>query len=576
MDADDLDDYFQTLAQQLEHRELTALPDDAQAAIFRKAAEALQPSAPICRSLIVRFRGKARDVVGAIIELLTGSASISGEAAPELAKLLGIVCSCGIHVHHFKALFSLLHHQQPEHLRHLVLQACQQMVKPRDGPARYFDLGGGAGLTLPPMQWPFDAGYCFWGWFRLQNYPPSGTVAHLFTFQAQDGEGIDIFFSGRTLHVSVRDGRGKVFDQQAGEAFQLHRWYTVCVLHTHSKGVQAFFTKKDEFRIIINGRQQLSLVHPFPRPITKPLRRCYIGRRFNGQIAAAFIFTESVGKEVLRALGAVHRGHILPDLAEASVHSYHPGPWSAAHSTPPTSPTPTAGRLSVLPSSISSSRSLLCLDAHGGWHASAEGNAVAWRVPSVQEALAGVGGVRALFPLFECLRMPYTTCANGEPSESRGEGRTGTRMGQLALSLSLLARFLHGHRVHLREMHELGGARILAHLLEALPVQMMRGASVEDCTELVLALQELSDATNTKSNQSMRGGDGVAGAISPDKIGHLPLHTELLRLVIFRPELWAAAPIELNKVLVHYLQVLYSLLSTLYSTLYSYSILYII
>jgi hypothetical protein len=64
MGSNGLDDYFQTpVAQQLKHGELTALLDDAQPVIFRKAAEALRRSAPIYRSLIVRFRGKARDVV---------------------------------------------------------------------------------------------------------------------------------------------------------------------------------------------------------------------------------------------------------------------------------------------------------------------------------------------------------------------------------------------------------------------------------------------------------------------------------------------------------------------------------
>ena len=80
-------------------------------------------------------------------------------------------------------------------------------------PENFFDFAGAesSGLALPSMAWPFEYGYCFWVWVRVDTFYPKTDPRqmHLFTFMNQAGHGVDLFFQGAELRLQITDGKGK-------------------------------------------------------------------------------------------------------------------------------------------------------------------------------------------------------------------------------------------------------------------------------------------------------------------------------------------------------------------------------
>ncbi|XP_029733331.1 neurobeachin isoform X17 [Aedes albopictus] len=336
-----------------------------------------------------------------------------------LIEMLGVLASYSITVKELKLLFGAMkaiNGKWPRHSAKL-LNVLKQMPH-RNGPDVFFSFPGrkGSAVVLPPLaKWPYESGFTFTTWFRLD---PINSVnierekPYLYCFKTSKGVGYTAHFVGNCLVLTSMKVKGKGFQHCVKYEFQPRKWYMIAIVYIYNRWT------KSEIKCLVNGQLASSTEMAWFVSTNDPFDKCYIGatpeldeeRVFCGQMAAIYLFSEALTTQQICAMHRLGPGYKsqfrfdnecylnLPDnhkrvlydgkLSSAIVFMYNPVATDGQlclQSAP-------KGNLSYF---VHTPHSLMLQDVK------------AVVTHSIHCTLNSIGGIQVLFPLFSQLDMPY-------------------------------------------------------------------------------------------------------------------------------------------------------------------------
>ncbi|XP_065076464.1 neurobeachin isoform X13 [Ochlerotatus camptorhynchus] len=336
-----------------------------------------------------------------------------------LIEMLGVLASYSITVKELKLLFGAMkaiNGKWPRHSAKL-LNVLKQMPH-RNGPDVFFSFPGrkGSAVVLPPLaKWPYENGFTFTTWFRLD---PINSVnierekPYLYCFKTSKGVGYTAHFVGNCLVLTSMKVKGKGFQHCVKYEFQPRKWYMIAIVYIYNRWT------KSEIKCLVNGQLASSTEMAWFVSTNDPFDKCYIGatpeldeeRVFCGQMAAIYLFSEALTTQQICAMHRLGPGYKsqfrfdnecylnLPDnhkrvlydgkLSSAIVFMYNPVATDGQlclQSAP-------KGNLSFF---VHTPHSLMLQDVK------------AVVTHSIHCTLNSIGGIQVLFPLFSQLDMPY-------------------------------------------------------------------------------------------------------------------------------------------------------------------------
>lgn len=156
--------------------------------------------------------------VGLIEHVLARLSHAETVVADLLIEMLGVLASYSITVKELKLLFGAMKAVNGKWPRHSakLLNVLRQMPQ-RNGPDVFFSFPGrkGSAVVLPPLaRWPYENGFTFTTWFRLD---PINSVnierekPYLYCFKTSKGVGYSAHFVGNCLVLTSMKVKGKGF-----------------------------------------------------------------------------------------------------------------------------------------------------------------------------------------------------------------------------------------------------------------------------------------------------------------------------------------------------------------------------
>nr|CAD7592143.1 unnamed protein product [Timema genevievae] len=328
-----------------------------------------------------------------------------------LIDMLGVLASYSITVKELKLLFGAMKAVNGKWPRHSakLLNVLRQMPQ-RNGPDVFFSFPGrkGSAVVLPPLaKWPYESGFTFTTWFRLD---PINSVnierekPYLYCFKTSKGVGYSAHFVGNCLVLTSMKVKGKGFQHCVKYEFQPRKWYMIAIVYIYNRWT------KSEIKCLVNGQLASSTEMAWFVSTNEPFDKCYIGatpeldeeRVFCGQMSAIYLFSEALTTHQICAMHRLGPGYkVLYDgkLSTAIVFMYNPVATDSQlclQSAP-------KGNVSYF---VHTPHALMLQDVK------------AVITHSIHSTLNSIGGIQVLFPLFSQLDMPYD-CAPGSTDAKR-------------------------------------------------------------------------------------------------------------------------------------------------------------
>ncbi|XP_055390068.1 neurobeachin isoform X2 [Condylostylus longicornis] len=360
--------------------------------------------------------------VGLIEHVLVRLQRSETVVADLLIEMLGVLASYSITVKELKLLFGTMKAVNGKWPRHSakLLNVLRQMPH-RNGPDVFFSFPGrkGSAIVLPPLaKWPYENGFTFTTWFRLD---PINSVnierekPYLYCFKTSKGVGYTAHFVGNCLVLTSMKVKGKGFQHCVKYEFQPRKWYMIAIVYIYNRWT------KSEIKCLVNGQLASSTEMAWFVSTNDPFDKCYIGatpeldeeRVFCGQMSAIYLFSEALTTQQICAMHRLGPGYKsqfrfdnecylnLPDnhkrvlydgkLSNAIVFMYNPVATDGQlclQSAP-------KGNVSYF---VHTPHSLMLQDVK------------AVVTHSIHCTLNSIGGIQVLFPLFSQLDMPYDGC----------------------------------------------------------------------------------------------------------------------------------------------------------------------
>lgn len=187
----------------------------------------------------------------------------------------------------------------------------------RSGPDVYFSFPGteGSALLLPPLaKWPYENGFTFATWFRLD--PINSTMAeiekpYLYSFKTSKGIGYSAHFVGNCLVLTSMKVKGKGFQHCVKYEFQPRKWYMIAIVYIYNRWT------KSEIKCLVNGQLVSNTEMAWFVSTNDPFDKCYIGstsdleasKTFCGQMAATYLFSEALSTQQVCAMHRIGAGY---------------------------------------------------------------------------------------------------------------------------------------------------------------------------------------------------------------------------------------------------------------------------
>ncbi|XP_052744708.1 neurobeachin isoform X6 [Bicyclus anynana] len=374
--------------------------------------------------------------VGLIHHVLQRLPRAETVVADLLIEMLGVLASYSVTVKELKQLFNAMKAVNGKWPRHSakLLNVLRQMPH-RNGPDVFFSFPGrkGSAIVLPPLaRWPYESGFTFTTWFRLD---PINSVnierekPYLYCFKTSKGVGYTAHFVGNCLVLTSMKVRGKGFQHCVKYEFQPRRWYAIAVVYIYNRWT------KSEIKCLVNGQLASSTEMAWFVSTNDPFDKCYIGataeldeeRVFCGQMAAIYLFGEALTTHQICAmhrLGPGYKGQFrfdaearipLPttevrvdrygDLVHDPTQNVHDVLYDGKLSSGIVfmyNPVATDGQLCLQ----SAPKGNVSYFVHTP-HALMLQEVKAVVTHSIHSALNSIGGVQVLFPLFAQLDLPH-------------------------------------------------------------------------------------------------------------------------------------------------------------------------
>ncbi|CAG4994400.1 unnamed protein product, partial [Parnassius apollo] len=256
--------------------------------------------------------------VGLIHHVLQRLPRAETVVADLLIEMLGVLASYSVTVKELKQLFNAMKAVNGKWPRHSakLLNVLRQMPH-RNGPDVFFSFPGrkGSAIVLPPLaRWPYENGFTFTTWFRLD---PINSVnierekPYLYCFKTSKGVGYTAHFVGNCLVLTSMKVRGKGFQHCVKYEFQPRRWYAIAVVYIYNRWT------KSEIKCLVNGQLASSTEMAWFVSTNDPFDKCYIGataeldeeRVFCGQMAAIYLFGEALTTHQICAMHRLGPGY---------------------------------------------------------------------------------------------------------------------------------------------------------------------------------------------------------------------------------------------------------------------------
>ncbi|CAG9803570.1 unnamed protein product [Chironomus riparius] len=235
-----------------------------------------------------------------------------------LIEMLGVLASYSVTVKELKLLFGAMKANNGKWPRHSakLLNVLRQMPH-RNGPDVFFSFPGrkGSAVVLPPLaKWPYENGFTFTTWFRLD---PINSVnierekPYLYCFKTSKGVGYTAHFVGNCLVLTSMKVKGKGFQHCVKYEFQPRKWYMIAIVYIYNRWT------KSEIKCLVNGQLASSTEMAWFVSTNDPFDKCYIGatpeldeeRVFCGQMAAIYLFSESLTTQQICAMHRLGPGY---------------------------------------------------------------------------------------------------------------------------------------------------------------------------------------------------------------------------------------------------------------------------
>lgn len=251
--------------------------------------------------------------VGLIEHILLRFSQVEEVVADLVIEMLGVLASYSITVRELKLLVGCMKATGNKWPRHSVkLMSVLRQMPHRQGPDSFFSFSGkkGAAIALPPLaRWPYQNGWTFYTWFRLD---PINSVSierekpFLYCFRTSKGVGYSAHFVGNCLIFTSMKVKGKGYQHCVKYEFQPRKWYTVAIVYIYNRW------SKSEIKCFVNGQLASSTEMSWFVSTNDPFDKCYIGAApelddehvFCGQMSAVYLFSEAL---TAHQVCAIHR-----------------------------------------------------------------------------------------------------------------------------------------------------------------------------------------------------------------------------------------------------------------------------
>ncbi|XP_020714689.1 neurobeachin isoform X9 [Ceratitis capitata] len=256
--------------------------------------------------------------VGLIEHVLVRLQRSETVVADLLIEMLGVLASYSITVKELKLLFGTMKAVNGKWPRHSakLLNVLRQMPH-RNGPDVFFSFPGrkGSAMVLPPLaKWPYENGFTFTTWFRLD---PINSVnierekPYLYCFKTSKGVGYTAHFVGNCLVLTSMKVKGKGFQHCVKYEFQPRKWYMIAIVYIYNRWT------KSEIKCLVNGQLASSTEMAWFVSTNDPFDKCYIGatpeldeeRVFCGQMSAIYLFSEALTTQQICAMHRLGPGY---------------------------------------------------------------------------------------------------------------------------------------------------------------------------------------------------------------------------------------------------------------------------
>ncbi|XP_039226234.1 neurobeachin isoform X10 [Drosophila yakuba] len=256
--------------------------------------------------------------VGLIEHVLVRLQRSETVVADLLIEMLGVLASYSITVKELKLLFGTMKATNGKWPRHSakLLNVLRQMPH-RNGPDVFFSFPGrkGSAMVLPPLaKWPYENGFTFTTWFRLD---PINSVnierekPYLYCFKTSKGVGYTAHFVGNCLVLTSMKVKGKGFQHCVKYEFQPRKWYMIAIVYIYNRWT------KSEIKCLVNGQLASSTEMAWFVSTNDPFDKCYIGatpeldeeRVFCGQMSAIYLFSEALTTQQICAMHRLGPGY---------------------------------------------------------------------------------------------------------------------------------------------------------------------------------------------------------------------------------------------------------------------------
>ncbi|CAH1123738.1 unnamed protein product [Ceutorhynchus assimilis] len=256
--------------------------------------------------------------VGLIEHVLKRLRYADAVVADLLIEMLGVLASYSITVKELKLLFGAMKASNSKWPRHSakLLNVLRQMPQ-RSGPEVFFSFPGrkGSAVVLPPLaKWPYENGFTFTTWFRLD---PINSVnierekPYLYCFKTSKGVGYTAHFVGNCLVLTSMKVKGKGFQHCVKYEFQPRKWYMLAIVYIYNRWT------KSEIKCFVNGQLASNTEMAWFVSTNDPFDKCYIGatpeldeeRIFCGQMSAIYLFSEALTTHQICAMHRLGPGY---------------------------------------------------------------------------------------------------------------------------------------------------------------------------------------------------------------------------------------------------------------------------
>eukprot|EP00094_Tigriopus_californicus_P012159 TCALIF_11751-PA protein Name:"Similar to NBEA Neurobeachin (Homo sapiens)" AED:0.12 eAED:0.13 QI:0/0.04/0/0.81/1/1/22/0/1914 len=306
---------------------------------------------------------------------------------------------------------------QPSHSKKL-MNVLKQMPN-RSGPDVFFSFPGvrGSAIVLPPMsKWPYENGFTFTTWFRLD---PLNAVnierekPYLYCFKTAKGVGYSAHFVGNCLVLTSMKVKGKGYQHCVKYEFQPRKWFMLAIVYIYNRWT------KSEIKCFVNGQLASSTEMAWLVNTNDPFDKCYIGatpdvdeeRVFRGQMSAIYLFAEALSPHqvcAMHRLGPGYKNQFRFETEGGQLSENHRKVlYEGRLSTSIVflyNPVATDGQLCLQCTPKGNTNHFV----HSP-HALMMEDVKAVVTHSVHSTLNSIGGVQVLFPLFAQLDLPSET-----------------------------------------------------------------------------------------------------------------------------------------------------------------------